>query len=107
MENFDRENKYIRAKERVEELKKFYASLFWYIVVNAFLAWLNYYTNGWTYMWFLWVVFGWGIGLVFQAISAFRLSPFMNKDWEERKIREFMEEEDRDGTDVKRLDRWE
>ena len=55
-------------------------------------------------MWFLWVVFGWGIGLVFQAIAAFRLNPFMNKDWEERKIQEFMEEE---RTDITRRDRWE
>ena len=60
MTDFDRENKYLRAKERVEELKKFYSSLFWYIIVISFLAWLNYYTNGWSYMWFLWAAFGWG-----------------------------------------------
>lgn len=87
-------NKYIRAKERVEELKKFYTSLMWYIIMIPFLAWINYATNGWRYAWFLWAAFGWGIGLAFQAVKAFRLSPMFNKDWEERKIREFMREEE-------------
>ncbi len=104
MENFDKENKYLRAKERVEELKKFYSSLAWYIVVIGFLAWLNYYTNGWGYMWFLWAAFGWGIGLVFQAIKAFQLNPFMSKNWEERKLKEFMEEETKD---ISTKNRWE
>ena len=104
MEDFDKENKYIRAKERVEELKKFYSSLFWYILVIVFLAWVNYNSNGWSYMWFVWAAFGWGIGLVFHAIKAFELNPFMGKNWEERKLKEFMDEEN---TDVSTRDRWE
>lgn len=88
-------NKYLRAKERVEELKKFYTSLMWYIIIIPFLAWINYATNGWTYAWFLWAAFGWGIGLAFHAVKAFHISPIYNKGWEERKIREFMDEEER------------
>ncbi|NQX78266.1 2TM domain-containing protein [Gilvibacter sp.] len=88
------QNKYIRAKERVEELKKFYTSLMWYVIIIPFLAWINYTTNGFSYVWFLWAAFGWGIGLVIHAIKAFRLSPVFNRDWEERKIREFMREEE-------------
>jgi hypothetical protein len=99
MEN--RESKYIRAKERVEELKKFYGNLTSYIVVIGVLALINYYTNNWRYMWFLWAAFGWGIGLVFHALRTFNLNPFFSKDWEERKIREFMDEEDKGGA------RWE
>ena len=99
MEN--RESKYIRAKERVEELKKFYGNLTSYIVVIGVLALINYYTNDWRYMWFLWAAFGWGIGLVFHALRTFNLNPFFSKDWEERKIREFMDEEDKGGA------RWE
>lgn len=89
-----KESKYIRAKERVEELKKFYGNLMSYIVVISFLAVINYYTNEWRYMWFLWAAFGWGIGLVFHAVGTFNLNPFFGKGWEERKIREFMEDED-------------
>lgn len=102
MENDNRENRYLRAKERVAEMKKFYSSLMFYIIFIGFLAALNYYTNEWRYMWFLWAAFGWGIGLIFQAIKAFNWTPFMNKNWEERKIREFMEKEE----DASNNQRW-
>ena len=90
----ERENKYLKAKERVEQVKKFYTGLIFYVVFISFLAALNYYTNHWSYMWFLWAAFGWGIGLFFQAAKAFRWNPFLSKDWEERQLKKFMEEED-------------
>lgn len=93
MENFNKENKYIKAKERVERIKKFYSSLLSYVVFIAFLAALNYYIDGWDHPWFLWAAFGWGIGIVFSAVKAFQWNPFFNKDWEERKIKEFMDSE--------------
>lgn len=88
------ENKYIRAKERVEELKKFYSHLTSYIIVISGLAILNYFTDGWRYMWFLWAAFGWGIGIVAHAVGTFNLNPFFNKDWEKRKIREYMDKQE-------------
>jgi hypothetical protein len=91
--NQDKENKYLRAKERVEGIKKFYTSLIMFVVFISFLAALNYYTNEWRYMWFLWAAFGWGIGLFFQAVKAFRWNPFLGKNWEERKMKEFMDDE--------------
>ncbi len=93
MKDFDEVKKYQRARERVEELKKFYNNLSSYIIVIALLAGLNYYQNEWRYAWFLWPAFGWGIGLIFHAIKAFKFNPMFDKDWEERKIRKFMEEE--------------
>jgi len=97
-----KENKYFRAKERVVEIKKFYTSLMFYIVFIAFLAGLNYYTNEFRYAWFLWAAFGWGIGLCFQAAKAFRWAPFMDKEWEEKKIKELMEKDD----ETNNKDRW-
>ncbi|RDK87140.1 2TM domain-containing protein [Marinirhabdus gelatinilytica] len=93
--NLKKQNKYLRAKERVAELKKFYTSLIGYVLVISMLAALNYYTNGWSYMWFLWAAFGWGIGLLFQAAKAYQWSPFMGKNWEERKLKEFLDEEEK------------
>lgn len=90
MNNLDKESKYIRAKERVEELKKFYANLWSYILVISALAVINYLTNDFRYMWFLWAAFGWGIGILFHAIGTFNMNPFFGKRWEERKIKEFM-----------------
>jgi hypothetical protein len=65
-----------------------------YFVFIGFLAALNYWTDQWRYPWFLWAAFGWGIGLVFHAIKVFGLSPFFGKNWEERKIKEYMEEDE-------------
>ncbi|MAT89250.1 MAG: histidine kinase [Flavobacteriaceae bacterium] len=90
----NREERYLRAKERVTHIKKFYSSLLFYIIFIAFLGALNYYTNQWRYMWFLWAAFGWGIGLFFQAAKAFRWNPFLGKNWEERKMKEFMDQEE-------------
>jgi len=93
--NTEKQNRYLRAKERVAEIKKFYTGLVGYVIVISMLGAVNYYTNEWRYMWFLWAAFGWGIGLVFQAAKAYQWSPFMGKNWEERKLKEFMEEEDK------------
>lgn len=94
MENTDKENKYIRARERVDELKKFYGNLTSYVLVISGLALINYFSNGFGYMWFLWPAFGWGIGLFFHAMKTFDLNPFFGKQWEKRKIEEFMREDE-------------
>lgn len=94
MENLDSENKYYRAKEKVRAIKKFYLNLVSYFIFIAFLGALNYYVNEWQYPWFLWAAFGWGIGLVFQAVKVFGLNLFFGKNWEERKIKELMNEDE-------------
>ena len=104
MENFDKENKYIRAKQRVVEIKKFYTNLISYIIFITFLAILNYVTNSWRQPWFLWAAFGWGLGILFHAAKAFQWNPVFNKDWEERKIKEFMDKEN-DG--LTKTQHWE
>lgn len=95
METFERENKYLRAKNRVSQIKKFYTSLISYIIFILALAGLNFYINEFRPPWFLWAAFGWGIGLFFQGMKAFRWFSLFGKNWEERKLRRFMEEEDR------------
>lgn len=81
-------NKYIRAKKRVEELKGFYGGLVAYCVVIPFLIFINYRTS-WDYKWFWFPVFGWGLGIVIHAFTIFGYG----RDWEERKIRQIMEED--------------
>jgi hypothetical protein len=44
-------------------------------------------------MWFLWAALGIGIGLVFKAFKVFGLNPILGKNWEERKIKEIMKDE--------------
>jgi hypothetical protein len=91
------QERYQRAKERVEEIRAFYTHAFIYVLVNVGLAGLNYYQNEWRFMWFLFPLAGWGMGLVGHAIGTFGYNPFTGKDWEERKIKELMEKEQQKG----------
>lgn len=86
--------KYLSAKKRVSQLKAFYTTLMLYIIFISMLAGLNYYVNQWRNPWFLWAAFGWGIGLFFQAMKVFNNTLFFGKDWEQRKMKQFMEEEE-------------
>jgi hypothetical protein len=90
--NNNEEERYYQAKKRVEEMKGFYGHLISYVVVNVGLLVLNLLTSP-KHLWFFWPMLGWGIGLLFHALKVFNYSPFFNKEWEDRKIREFMEKE--------------
>jgi uncharacterized membrane protein YbhN (UPF0104 family) len=100
METSKKDNKYFEAQERVRCIKKFYTSLISYVVFICFLAAINYYVNELRYPWFLWAAFGWGIGLFFHAAKAFRWNPFFGKNWEERKMKEFMDDDDKSNSNT-------
>jgi len=88
MKNLD-EYKYKKAKERVEDIKGFYIHALVYLIAISFLAYFNSISTS-----FPWVVFpalGWGIGLLAHGMQAYGYFPFLGKNWEERKIKEFME----------------
>ena len=82
-----------RAREMVKKQKEFYASLTSYVIIIPFLAFINWFTMGLGFPWFLFAAAGWGIGLVFQYMEAFDRNPFFSKDWEERKIKKYMDED--------------
>lgn len=86
--------KYNRAKNRVKEIKEFYNKVLSAIGTIIIVASINYYLNEWEYAWFLWVVLGLSISLFFKANKIFNLNPFMDRDWEERKMEEFLREEE-------------
>ncbi len=80
--------KYQRAKRRVDDLKEFYGSLMAYALVIPFLVFVNYQTF-WGFKWFWFPAIGWGIGLIVHAFKVFGYGA----GWEERKIRELMEKD--------------
>jgi hypothetical protein len=95
MENYNQnEDRYHKARKRVEEIKGFYGNLISYIVVNCFLIVINLITSP-DYLWFYWPLLWWGFGVVFHGLKVFNYMPFFSKDWEERKIKEFMEKEEK------------
>ncbi len=93
MENeYLEEERYYKARKKVEEIKGFYGNLTSYIVVNIGLMVLNLVTSP-EYLWFFWPLLGWGIGVAIHGMVVFNYMPFLGKDWEEQKIKEFMDKE--------------
>lgn len=93
MENNNEEyERYQRAQKQVDEIKGFYGHLFAFILVHAFLIFINLRYSP-QYLWFLWSFVSWGIGLLFHGMKVFNYSPFLGKKWEERKMKEFMDQE--------------
>jgi hypothetical protein len=91
--NYQEEERYFKARKRVEEIKGFYGNLIAYVVVNIGLMVINLLTSS-GYLWFFWPLLGWGIGVVFHGMKVFNYMPFFGKDWEEKKIKEFMDKEE-------------
>lgn len=92
----DKENSYYKAQKRVEEIKGFYGHLTSYIVVMTGLMVLNLLTSP-NNLWFLYPAMGWGIGVLVHGASVFNYMPFLGNDWEERKIRQFMDKDKKNG----------
>ncbi len=93
MENINKD-KYNKAKKRVEELKGFYIHLVIYVVINTFIL-----TNislrsesFWQWEHFITLV-AWGLGVLFHASKTFGFNPLLGKDWEERQIQKYMDED--------------
>ncbi|MCV6631330.1 MAG: 2TM domain-containing protein, partial [Flavobacteriaceae bacterium] len=87
------DDRYIRARKRIEDLKGFYYNLISYIIVIPFLAFINYQTF-WGFKWFFFPMAGWGLGLLFHAYGTFVNDGFLGKHWEERQIQKYMREEE-------------
>ena len=86
------EKRYKVAKKRVEKLKVFYIHLGIYLLCIPMFIYLNYIVNT-GFPWAFFPIIGWGIGVANHASEAFNNSPFLGKNWEEKKIRELMEKE--------------
>jgi hypothetical protein len=103
MKNLEQESAYERAKEKVDKLRGFYKHLAVYLIVNGFLYGrkiINSFDLEFSIAEVLVIIpkgiwFYWGIGLVFHAIFVFGFPYLFSKNWEENKINEYMEEEER------------
>ena len=83
---------YRRAAARVEMQLAFYRHLMIYVVVNVFLAILNFLRNP-DHLWFQWVIFGWGIGVLSHGLNVFSYR-FMGRS-RERMIQRELERDTR------------
>ncbi|SFU64950.1 2TM domain-containing protein [Pustulibacterium marinum] len=97
--NYEANEAYARAKTRVQKIKGFYSHLAAYVIVNIFIitvicinrrgleSLLEF--NTWS------TAFFWGIGVAFHAFGVFGKHMLFNKDWEDRKMKEFLDEENK------------
>lgn len=85
------DKKYERAQARVTELKEFYKHLGIYLIFVCFFLILNFYSGG--FFWAIFPIAGWGIGILGHASNTYHWNPFFSKDWEKRKIDEYLRNE--------------
>ncbi|MGS0524169.1 2TM domain-containing protein [Zobellia nedashkovskayae] len=85
------DKRYKKAKERVEAIKGFYGNLLAYCIVIPCLAFLNYRTT--SFPWVIFPILGWGFGIAMHAMEAFGKNPLWGKRWEEKKMQEYMDDD--------------
>ncbi|AXT60311.1 hypothetical protein D1816_08090 [Aquimarina sp. AD10] len=98
MENFEQQ-RYEKAKKRVEREKGFYTHFTIYLAINLILLIINsnFLNEGFSNFsqWWLYITpISWGIGLLFHGLSVFAKTPIFNKKWEEKKIKELMDKDE-------------
>ncbi len=90
-QNYLDDKRYERAKEKVEKIKGFYMNLLSYCIIIPFLAILNYNTT--SFPWAIFPALGWGFGVLAHGFQAYDYNPFLGKNWEAKKMREYMEDD--------------
>ena len=95
--NYYEQERYDRAKKRVKKISGFYSHALVYVVINLIVVVINIQQLDAGESYFHWknfvTLFFWGIGLFAHGLSVFLPYAILGKDWEERKIKEFMEKE--------------
>ena len=95
--DFEKEESYLRAKKKLDKLVGFYWHLAVYIVVNLFLIIIIAVNKDegesiWNFGTFA-TAFFWGIGLLFHFLGVFGPGFMFGKNWEEKKIKEYMDKD--------------
>ena len=89
-------DRYERARRRVREIRAFYLHSAVFVSVIVLLHVINFVASPKVY-WAFWPLLGWGIVLLAHGLATYRWMPFVGKEWENRKIRELMDKDRRDG----------
>ncbi len=103
MEDSRKRMAYIFAKHKAEKLKSFYIHSIVYFIINTFMVVFKItrnLNNGETFneVFFDLSTFItpliWGILILIHAFSVFGPNVILGRDWEERKLREYMKQEE-------------
>lgn len=80
------EERYRKAKERVEAKMGFFVHLAVYVAVNIVLYYINSTTSS-GYRWHIWPLMGWGIGVLFHGAGVFIFSGRFKEKMIEKEMR--------------------
>jgi len=97
MENIDsNKESYKKARRKVNIIRGFFIHLGIFILVNSIVLIVTSMIEGDLEMfWEYYPLAGWGIGLTFHYFIVFGFDYVFGKNWEERKINEIMEEDEK------------
>ncbi|PHS08121.1 MAG: histidine kinase [Kordia sp.] len=98
MKKYSEEDRYNRAKKKVDKIKGFYTHAVVYVVVNIILLLMIYSgcdndAEFWNFGSFFTAI-GWGIGLLVHGVSVFGKDMLFGANWEEQKMQQFLKEEE-------------
>lgn len=97
----NKEQQYINAKNKVKNVKVFYVHLIGYIILVMLLLYNlyiidehNQYANFFT--WFnLVIIAAWSVFIFLHGWNVFKGRLFFKKDWEDKKVQEFLDRENK------------
>ena len=93
----EEEAKYYEAAKRVKKIKGFYTHAIVYIIINIMIVIINIQDLDAGESYFklenFFTFFFWGLGLLAHGIAVFLPNFLFTREWEDRKIKEFMEKE--------------
>ena len=86
------EIRYQKAKKKARNIRDFYINLSLFCLFIPIIIGINLYYVP-EYHWFWFSLLGWGTGMFIQGLIAFEFHPTVTKNWEERKIQQFIKED--------------
>jgi transcriptional regulator with XRE-family HTH domain len=77
------------ALAHVRRIKGFYVHFAQYVAIIIFLSIVNIITSP-HYYWVIFVVLGWGAGVLFHGLRVFDKVPFLTGQWERRQVEKYL-----------------
>ncbi len=99
----DKKQRYESARKQVKRMQLFYIHLAGYLVLLVLLSYNFYILEEGPYKanitaLNLSIIVGWTVFIALHAWRVFREKKFFKKEWEDRKIKEYLEENDEETT---------
>ena len=75
-----------KALQYVQGIKAFYSHFFFYTGFTGLFIGAFYLKNGFIADVFYFMMFGWGLGVLFHGLNAYEVFNFFGPEWEKRKV---------------------